>query len=84
MRQRALISALGLLILSTVSCGEEITLDRSDRRTVDTHFRNLTDPIIDQTDSVCHQLRDSLYPLWLDSVLEERKTEREQILKNRR
>ena len=76
---------VSLLVLSIFgSCHEDLVLDRSDRRRIDTLFRAQTDRMIELSDSICQVKRDSLYPVWLDSVIRQRTNEREKILKKRR
>ncbi|MDX1684562.1 MAG: hypothetical protein R3275_04950 [Saprospiraceae bacterium] len=79
------ISCFFLILLIMASCSKgPVTVDRDMRRTIDTLYRNKASLITQKTDSLCKIKRDSLYPVWLDSVLKQRKLERERILDKRR
>jgi hypothetical protein len=59
-------------------------LDRKSKREIDTLYRNEVKTLSPKMDSVCKILEDSLFPIFLDSFVVQRRKERAAILNKRR
>jgi hypothetical protein len=68
--------AFVFMILFFVSCTKRpVTPTRDSRRAIDTIFQKELLTIQPELDSMCKLLQDSLYPLAIDSILNERQME---------
>jgi hypothetical protein len=65
----------GLFLLSCTK--RPVTPTRDSRRAIDTIFQKEILVLQPQIDSMCVQMQDSLYPLAVDSILNERRMEME-------
>ena len=68
--------------LLVVSCTtRHVTPSRASRRAIDTLFQQQVLLMQPQMDSICKQVRDSVYAVAVDSFLQERQAEMNQLVK---
>ncbi len=79
-----LLTSLTLTVFLTSCEHQEMPLDRKSKREVDTLYRNEVKTLSPRMDSICEVLEDSLYTIFLDSFILQRRKEREAILNKRR
>lgn len=73
MRRLLVSMCAGLLLLS---CTERpVTPNKASRRAIDTLFQQQVIALQPRVDSLCAHLRDSVYPVAVDSILNERKAD---------
>lgn len=79
-----LLTSLTLTVFLSSCEHQEMPLDRKSKREVDTLYRNEVKTLSPRMDSICEVLEDSLYTIFLDSFILQRRKEREAILNKRR
>lgn len=74
--------SIGLLLAGMSSCNQgEVVVSRDMKRTADTLYRNQRTELLPSLDSTCAVYKVAQYDHLLDSVIQKRKEERDQILR---
>ena len=73
---------IGAYLLLLMSCTKRpVTPTKDSRRAIDTIFQQKIIALKPEMDSACQHLYDSLYPIAVDSILQERRHEMEILVK---